>query len=312
MNRVRGRGRRFDNEPKLNLKKVFATIVAIIVIIMVIVSIINLFNKDEKIDSEMIIPKSYFTIFESGKYGVIDETGKIIVNSIYDEMIIIPDHEKPLFICTYDVDVITGEYKTKVLNEKSQEILTKYNNVMPLENSRNNEVWYEDNILKFEKNGKYGLIDFSGKEILPAEYSNIYSLSGIQKSIVIEKDGLKGIVNSALGDIVVPCEYTEIVSLEKTTADNGYIVTTDGRVGIVSGTGKEIIPCNYQEIMSVTGNGMYVVKDDLGLKIIDKSLNIIKDGGFDSVEEINGEYITYSLGGKQGVLNGLGVNSSSI
>ena len=306
MNRVRGRGRRFDDEPKLNLKKVFATIIAIVVIIMVIVSMINLLKKDEKDEVKMIIPTKYFTIFESGKYGVIDGTGKIIINSIYDEMIIIPNNEKPVFICTYDVDVNTGSYKTKVLNEKAQEILTKYDNITPLENSENNRVWYENNVLRFEKDGKYGLIDFNGKEILPAEYSNIYSLAGVQKSIVIEKDGLKGVVNSALGNIVVDCEYNDVLALEENTADNGYIVLRDGKYGILSGTGKEIIPCNYQEIKTVTGNNMFVVRDDLGLKIIDKSLNIIKDGGFDSVEEINGDYITFTLNGKKGVLDGEG------
>ena len=45
MNRVRAR--RYDNEPKLNLKKVFATIIAIIVLIMVIVSVIKLLTKKD-------------------------------------------------------------------------------------------------------------------------------------------------------------------------------------------------------------------------------------------------------------------------
>ena len=46
MNRVSGR--RFDEEPKLNMKKVIATIVAFIVLIMVIVSIKNLFTSEKK------------------------------------------------------------------------------------------------------------------------------------------------------------------------------------------------------------------------------------------------------------------------
>ena len=38
------KGRRFDEEPQLNIKKVIATIIALIVIIMVIVSVISLFK----------------------------------------------------------------------------------------------------------------------------------------------------------------------------------------------------------------------------------------------------------------------------
>ena len=42
MSRSRTRGRRYDNEPKLNLKKVAGVIVALAVIIMIIVSIVNI------------------------------------------------------------------------------------------------------------------------------------------------------------------------------------------------------------------------------------------------------------------------------
>ena len=301
MNRVGGK--RFDYEPKLNLKKVFATVIAFFVFIMVIISIINLFKKDKKNENNMEIPIRYFSIYESGKYGVIDGSGKMIINPIYDEMIIIPNNSKGLFICTYDVDYSSGTYKTKVLNEKNQELLKNYEKITPIENSDKKAIWYEDNILRFEKNGLYGLIDFSGKEIVPAEYDNIYALDGIQKSIVVEKEGIKGIVNSSLGTIVVNCEYNDIFSLNIDNADNGYIVKKDEKYGILSGTGKEILGCNYLEIKHVTGNNMYVVKDENNLKIIDNNLNIIKEEGFDDVTEINGEYITIEVNGLKGVIN---------
>lgn len=306
MNRVRGSGRRFDNEPKLNMKKVFATIVAIAVIVMVIVSMINLFKKDKNNENEMIIPKRYFTIFESGKYGVIDGTGNIILNSIYDEMIIIPNSEKPLFISVYDTNPDTGTYKTKVLDEKGKEILKDFEDVEPLENSKNNEIWYEDNVLRFQKDGKYGLINFSGEVLLPAEYTNIYALNGVQKSIIVEKDNLKGVFNSALGNLIIACDYNEIKSLNKETTDDGYIVGKDGKYGVLNGTGKEILSCNYLEVKNVYGNNLYVVRDDSGTKVIDNSLNIVKNSGFDEINEINGEYITFTLGGKKGVLNKIG------
>ena len=44
MDRIRGK--RFDNEPKLNIKKVFASLVAIIVCVMVVISIKKLFDKN--------------------------------------------------------------------------------------------------------------------------------------------------------------------------------------------------------------------------------------------------------------------------
>ena len=41
MGRSRTRGRRYDNEPKLNLKKVAGVIIALAVIIMIIISIVQ-------------------------------------------------------------------------------------------------------------------------------------------------------------------------------------------------------------------------------------------------------------------------------
>ena len=305
MNRVRGR--RFDNEPKLNMKKVFATIIAIVVIIMVVVSVVNLLKKNKKVESNMVVPIKYFSVLDNEKYGVIDGTGKTIIKPSYDEMIVIPNNEKPVFICYSDVDYNAGTYKTKVLNDKNSEILTNYSNVSPIENSDSTGIWYEDNILKFEKDGKFGLINFNGKEILPAEYSNIYALSGVAKNIVVEKDGLKGIVNSSLEKLVVECNYNDVTTVTNNTSDNGYIVNKDGKFGVLNGTGKEILANNYQEIRKVTGNEMYVVKDDTSLKIIDSSLNVIKDGGFEDVSEINGEYITVVSNGLKGVINKDGI-----
>ena len=52
----RNRGRRFDDEPKLNMKKVIATLVAFLVIIMVISSMILSLNKKSK--QQQTIPES--------------------------------------------------------------------------------------------------------------------------------------------------------------------------------------------------------------------------------------------------------------
>ena len=90
-------------------------------------------------------------------------------------------------------------------------------------------------------------------------------------------------------------------------AEDGYIVTLDGKSGVVSGTGKEILACNYEEVKHVTGNNMYVVKEGETLKIITNSLNTVKENGFDDVTEINGEYITVVINGQKGVISEIGL-----
>ena len=65
------RGRRYNNEPKLNIKKVLAFIIAIVVVIMVFVSIKNLLTKEEK-NKDVSVETTYFSIVENNKWGVID------------------------------------------------------------------------------------------------------------------------------------------------------------------------------------------------------------------------------------------------
>ena len=65
------RGRRYDNEPKLNMKKVLAFIMAIIVVIMVFVSVKNLLTKEKK-NQDVSVQTTYFSVMENNKWGVID------------------------------------------------------------------------------------------------------------------------------------------------------------------------------------------------------------------------------------------------
>ena len=106
--------------------------------------------------------------------------------------------------------------------------------------------------------------NFSGNKITEPEYTDIHTLEGVSKSIIIEKNGLRGVVNSTLEKVVLECEYNNIASIDG-TSDNGYIVNKDGKYGVVSASGKPVLECNYTEIKSVTGNNMYVANDGNGL-----------------------------------------------
>ena len=91
------RGRRYDDTPKLNIKKVIATIIAFIVLIMVIISIKRLLTSQPK-TKDVTTAETYFSVYTDGKWGVIDNLGNYVVNPTYDEMVIIPDKNKDLFI----------------------------------------------------------------------------------------------------------------------------------------------------------------------------------------------------------------------
>ena len=150
MNRVSGssgKGNHADIKPRLNTKKVAATVIALLAVIMVIVSIKSALTK--KVTTKNIsVQTTYFTVLTNDKWGVIDNEGKNIIKTDYDEMIIIPDKNKDVFICTDNVDYNSGNYNTKVLNSKGEQILKEYNKVEAIENNTQNKIWYETRILK--------------------------------------------------------------------------------------------------------------------------------------------------------------------
>lgn len=295
------RGRRYDDTPKLNIKKVIAMIVAIIVVIMFVISIKKLLTSKPN-TKEVATIETYFPAYTNEKWGVIDNNGKTIIDTVYDEMVVVPDKNKDLFICTYDVNYENEIYNTKVLNKSGDEILANYKNIQAIENTDGIDIWYENNILKFEQDGKYGLIDFNGKLILNAEYDNIYALDGIEKNIIIEKDGRKGLVNTSMGEVIIKPEYTDITTLTE-SYENGYIVNKDGKYGIISADAKIIFEPVYEQIENVTANDYYVVKQAGKISLIDKKGEVKLNSGFDNIKEINGENLTVTLNEKYGVIN---------
>ena len=262
------RGKRYDNEPKLNIKKVIAVIIAIAIIIMFIYFLKNLFTQNKP--NEVIKSSSYFANYQDGKWGVIDNNGNSIINPSYGEMIIIPDPKTDIFLCTYDVDYQTGEYKTKALNSKNQEILTQYESVEAIANKNDEQLWYEQNIIKVKKDGKYGAIDYSGKELIPIEYEEIAPLQGIKNTLRVKKDGKYGIASSE-GKILIQVQYDEIESLGKNHSTNYVVKDGTGKYGIIGYSETIILPCEYEGITQIHGNDMFVITK--GGKQVKRTIN---------------------------------------
>jgi len=298
------RGRRYE-EPKLNMKKVFAVIIAILVVVMCIVMVTGILKKDNDSQTGKISSKSYFVSFKDNKWGVIDEGGNNVIDPSYQEMIIIPNIKIDVFLCTYDVNYETGEYKTKVLNSKNEEILTQYNKVEAIQNKdENNNLWYEDNVLKVQSNGKYGVINYNGKEILKCEYDEIVALNGIQKALLVKKDNKCGIYDNE-GKEIVNIGYSEIRPIGN---DNkaGYIVKTEeGKYGVIGYSNSMVLQALYDDVSKIHGNDIYLVTKEGKKQLVKKDGTLILDTGFDDVKSVlktedNG--IIYQKDNKYGVM----------
>ena len=198
------KGRRYENEPKLNMKKVFAVLIAIAVVIMFVFIIQKILAKG--VDKGKITGQSYYTMFKDNKWGVINSNGDVVIDPSYAEMIVIPDNKKDVFICTYDVDYDNGTYKTKVLNSKNEEIFNNYSKIEAIQNSDiSNNLWYESNVLRNEKDGKYGYIDKEGTVVVDYIYDDAKEQNSCGFAAV-KKDGKWGSIDSK-GNVVADPIY---------------------------------------------------------------------------------------------------------
>lgn len=297
------RGKRYDGEQKLNMKKVFAVLIAIAVIVMFVIGIKELFTTEDTVQ-EKVVALRYFPVYTAGKWGVIDSKGNIIIEPTYDEYIVVPDNQKGIFICTTDVNYENNTYSTKVLNEKGEELFTDYDLVEAIENfDESNNLWYQSGILKVCKDGKYGIIDINGNEIANCEYDSITALNGVENSMLTEKNGKYGIIDS-VGSVIIENKYNEIKPISN-RYEEGYIVKNeDNNYGVITYTKQAAVEEKYDEIKNVYGNGKYyIVKENDDWKIVDTEGKKYLEGTYDDIIDIIGENAIIKNGKKYGIVN---------
>lgn len=300
------RGRRYE-EPKLNMKKVFAVILAIIVCIMFVCIMKGILTKDK--EQGKITSKDYIVAFKDNKWGVIDSSGNTIIDPSYEEMITIPNSKSDVFLCIYNVNYQTGEYKTKALNSKNEEIFTQYEQIEAIANqNRNQNMWYEENAIRVKKDGKYGMINLAGKQLVPCEYDEITAIENIKNAIKVKKDGKIGVVDSE-GKVILPTQYAEVTNLGKDNKEGFIVKAENGKYGVVDYSNQAVLEAKYDAIENIHGNDRYVIKQAGKQILVKKDGTEVLNSGYDEIKEIlknidNG--IIYTKSGKYGIMKTTG------
>lgn len=282
------------------MKKVIAVIMAIAVIVMFVIGIKTLLTTDTK--EKTTKASSYYPVYTNGKWGVIDQTGTIIIQPTYDEMITIPDSKMDIFICVEEVNEEANTYKTKVLNAKNKEIFNAYDVVEAIENiDENHNMWYEEGVLRVKKGELYGLIDFSGKEIVKPQYQEITALLGTSNSLLLKKEDKIGLCDNK-GNIIIKPEYQEIKDIEKEYQKGYIVINQEAKYGITDFTGKMILETKYEEIKQISGNNVYVAKQAGKWKVINDKEETLVENGFDDITGIIEEKLIIVKNKKYGIL----------
>jgi hypothetical protein len=208
-------------------------------------------------------------VANKGKYGIIDELGKLVLPLEYDFI------EQPSIWSNYaNIFLATKQGSVTVFNENLK--------VIPTESIASYWDW-DGNLFVANKENKIGLIDFDGKQTIPFLYDTLYKEHSVPRisGFIAKKDGFYGFV-SRENEVIQPFKYNYIYAL------NGYAVYIDqnNKVGIYDESGKIIIPFEYGAIYSTWYNNhhtnefpsnidIFIVEKDGKIGTIDNKNNVI-------------------------------------
>ncbi len=279
------------------MEKINVKILAIVLLIIatlcigifVVVKLVNS-NSDKSYKLEKITENDYqyFVALTNNQYTVIDRNGNMVVQDKY-EKITIPNPTKAVFL------VVDSDGNNKVLNQNGELIFTEYNNVQAIEvNGTMTNLPYEKSVLKFEEDGKYGLIDFSGNVIVKAIYEEISSVKYKEGEILAKKNGKYGVINNK-GIELIPFEYDEIEA-DKYYIDNGYSksgyivknTTKEGyRYGYIDSNWKVLLETEYtniSRILNIESDDIYLIVAKNGQYGVVKNKNVEIDFLYQAIE----------------------------
>jgi len=157
----------------------------------------------------------------NGKFGIMDETGRLITDCKYDKIDEFSDGMAKVKI---------GEQIFFVSNEGKELVLkNKYDKISNFRNG----------FAAVSRNGKWGYINKLGDEKVKAEYENITPYGFSDGLVAVSKYNKWGFVNSD-GFLVIPIQYDEVEEFINGTA----YVKKDGKNFYIDKEGKCVNLCN--------------------------------------------------------------------
>lgn len=292
-----------EQKPKLNLKKVFGVIIVFAILAALVFGIVYAINNVQTYQVKRSVLKHYFVSYREDiqKYGVIDASGEEVLENIYDELILIPDKEKDLFLVTENIDYELGTYEINALNKNGNIVIKGYESLKPIEYI-GNVTEYDSNLLQFTREGKIGLVRFDGTEAFKNVFEEVKTMKNIPNRLLVKEEGKYGVINTENADYIVPTLYKSIEPIiqDKNTS---YIVKFDTKSGIFSSNGKEILSSEYDKIDKIKSLDFYKATKNNDTNIFNKEGKVVFKGDIKDIVEIKENLIIYKIKNKLGAID---------
>lgn len=127
----------------------------------------------------------------------------------------------------------------------------------------------------FSEKNKFGLQDFDGNQITPAQYSKLIRLG--DEGWIAQRKGKYGVLNSK-GEILVPLKYRHVDRLTLKYVKLG----NDNDFAVYDEFGNTIVQPEYSSISMLFG-GMFLTKKDYKYGIVDKNGRVVLENKFDDI-----------------------------
>lgn len=221
------------------------------------------------------------------KVGIINKSGQVVVPINYDDV----TAENGFFITELN-------NKFGCTNGEGKVILS----------AKYTYVDVDDGSIKFSNNDKRNIIDETGEVI---KYDYIDKVPNSNFSIA-ELNYKYGIVDST-GKVMVPFKYDEINYVDfrdkffannqanSYTSVDRFSVRIGDKCGVIDENRNIIVPCKYDDAQ-ILNNGMIMLEQNNEYSFTDKNGRIISKGKYDEITQV-GDFLAFEKDDKYGFLN---------
>jgi len=160
----------------------------------------------------------------------------------------------------------------------------------------------DGSVAKVSSGGKTGLIDKTGKVVLPLEYDGIEAAPWWQPApefIMINAGGKWGLIDKSGKELISPrYDNMDIFTQDK------VVVKSAGKFGVIAKTGEEVLPAEYDTIWGAWGEDEFgVIQQGDKWGLVDREGKVIVPPTYDRFAGSDGITLIIMTNGKWGAVN---------
>lgn len=240
---------------------------------------------------------------QNGKSGFIDKTGKAVIPIVYDEVNDLTEGTNIREYFNNGLAIVLQDGKWGVVDKTGRTIIpVQYDELLPFENG----------LTTMQLKGKWGALDQSGKTVIPCKYdSQLCFTENMARALLNDKWGFI----DKKGRMVIPATFESASGF----AEGLALVRQNGKYGFIDTSGKFVVPAQFDEILDSTDyqddgtygtsyfpEGLAIVIQNGKCGFIDKEGKMVIPARFDYADSFSNGIAMVRLNDKDGIIDKTG------